>query len=168
MRPLNRPPFLPSPRQPHDSVRWFVIGAYQAGCSTSRISDMTHLSENAVRNIVRNFQHTGSPSHRRIMVSGPRNTDLITAQDVIQHVLQQTQDNSNDDIEQQVWTEEDDRALLHFVLSRLNGIRWHDSRWQQLESTLDGRHTARECQERWETMRPILLETINLSGTQGW
>ncbi|KAI7876246.1 hypothetical protein K492DRAFT_172668 [Lichtheimia hyalospora FSU 10163] len=66
------------------------------------------------------------------------------------------------------WTQEDDRVLLEFVLDRVNASRWGDHRWEQLSSTLQARHSARECEERWDKLRPILLGTMNISGTQGW
>lgn len=79
MRPLERhcQPIRPSNRQPHDSIRWFVVGAHQAGCSPARISDMTYLSESAVRNIIRNFQHTGSPSLRRLPNPGKQEQGVM-------------------------------------------------------------------------------------------
>ncbi|KAJ8651721.1 hypothetical protein O0I10_012709 [Lichtheimia ornata] len=203
MRPLERhyQPIRPSNRQPHDSIRWFVVGAHQAGCSPARISDMTYLSESAVRNIIRNFQHTGSPSLRRLPNPGTRIPGLITADDVVQHVLQQAQEQSLEEVrargaytsrsmdgskemvgseldiqqaymfishQQHHWTQEDDRVLLEFVLDRVNGSRWGEHRWEQLSSTLQARHSARECEERWDKLRPILLGAMSISGTQGW
>lgn len=131
---------------------------------------------------------------------------MITAEDVVQHVLQQAQESSSLDevrtrgaftsrsldgskemvgseldIQQAYmfishqqqhhhhqWTQEDDRVLLEFVLDRVNGSRWGDHRWEQLSSTLQARHSARECQERWDKLRPILLGAMSISGTQGW
>ncbi|KAF7724450.1 hypothetical protein EC973_000959 [Apophysomyces ossiformis] len=76
--------------------------------------------------------------------------------------------NSSDSLEKKKhdhksWTLKDDKILLHHVLSRLHG-----GRWQEAETKLGGRHTARQCAERWQHLKKLLLKGIDKTGTQGW
>ncbi|KAG0165831.1 hypothetical protein DFQ28_008256 [Apophysomyces sp. BC1034] len=63
----------------------------------------------------------------------------------------------------EIWTHEDDMALLDHVLTHLQGGRWRD-----LESKLDGRHSARLCSDRWQFLRKHLLKGLGSTGSPSW
>lgn len=47
-----------------DAIRWFIIGAYQAGASESEIVSLTNLSRYTIRYTIASFVKTGLPSMR--------------------------------------------------------------------------------------------------------
>lgn len=48
-------------RDSPEAKRWLIIGAYQAGASEKHVARISGLSKTAVRNIILNYQRTGTP-----------------------------------------------------------------------------------------------------------
>ncbi|KAI8883444.1 hypothetical protein K501DRAFT_333348 [Backusella circina FSU 941] len=48
-------------RDAAESKRWLIIGAHQAGATEKHIARISGLSKTAVRNIILNYQRTGTP-----------------------------------------------------------------------------------------------------------
>ncbi|KAF7727920.1 hypothetical protein EC973_006919 [Apophysomyces ossiformis] len=63
----------------------------------------------------------------------------------------------------EVWTHEDDMALLDHVLTHLQGGRWRD-----LETKLEGRHSARLCSDRWQFLRKHMLKGLSSTNPTSW
>lgn len=49
-------------RDTPEAKRWLIVGAYQAGASEKHVARISGLSKTAVRNIILNYQRTGTPS----------------------------------------------------------------------------------------------------------
>ncbi|KAI8142483.1 hypothetical protein BJV82DRAFT_615040 [Fennellomyces sp. T-0311] len=173
-----------------ENVRWYVVGAHLAGAVDSQIVEMTSLSKGSIRQIIQNFKRTGSPSIARLPPPDDpygETTDTddrineqdhkskrrrgsarrFTASQVVQHILDETQEGDENSIpsDEKEWTREDDLILLQHAWTRFPraGGRWHEA-----EAKLGGRHSAKECQDRWDVVRPVLMKSIERYGTEGW
>jgi hypothetical protein len=61
-----------------ESKRWLIIGAHQAGATEKHIARISGLSKTAVRNIILNYQRTGTPSMpKRIPKKGEQERKAI-------------------------------------------------------------------------------------------
>lgn len=49
-------------RDTPEAKRWLIIGAHQAGASEKHVARISGLSRTAVRNIILNYQRTGTPN----------------------------------------------------------------------------------------------------------
>ncbi|KAI9490509.1 hypothetical protein BDB00DRAFT_875250 [Zychaea mexicana] len=105
----------------------------------------------------------------------------FTANQVVQHILDESEKNgaakpshgtattkstkSTGKKTKKEWTREDDSILLQHAWTRFPraGGRWHEA-----ETKMEKRHTAKECQDRWDVVRPIMMDAINRYGTEGW
>ncbi|ORZ23159.1 hypothetical protein BCR42DRAFT_404110 [Absidia repens] len=48
-----------------DAMRWFIVGAHEAGASESKIVSLTNLSRQTVWHVINCFKRTGTPNVRR-------------------------------------------------------------------------------------------------------
>lgn len=48
-------------RDSPEAKRWLIVGAYQAGATEKHVARISGLSKTAVRNIILNYQRTGTP-----------------------------------------------------------------------------------------------------------
>lgn len=63
----------------------------------------------------------------------------------------------------ETWTIEEDKILMAHVLTRLSGCRWNEA---QLK--LKNKHTAEDCEKRWEILKDLLIRGAAKTGTRGW
>lgn len=48
-------------RDSPEAKRWLIVGAFQAGATEKHVARISGLSKTAVRNIILNYQRTGTP-----------------------------------------------------------------------------------------------------------
>ncbi|CAO3592730.1 unnamed protein product [Absidia cylindrospora] len=48
-----------------DAIRWFIVGAHQAGASHNEIASLTNFSRQTVWHVINSFKRTGMPNGRR-------------------------------------------------------------------------------------------------------
>ncbi|GAA5808039.1 hypothetical protein MFLAVUS_001421 [Mucor flavus] len=80
-------------RDSPEAKRWLIVGAYQAGATEKHVARISGLSKTAVRNIILNYQRTGTPCmpkkipnkiKQKLVVEYDENGEIIDTDDEVE------------------------------------------------------------------------------------